>query len=218
MRISGPASHRVFCSLEKTPCQIGSISHETTYGLSLATGTSRRADRKGRQSETSGADFEQMSNGVHGPGSDIEIGCSSRNLHRSTVCGSLTSVNRHSVCARSTYLLHSVGSFRGTMAPRSPPSRRFPRKADCPASRDTPDDRQSRSCHSILPNRFPRSCRAAPTAGSDRRANAPIWVRSACRLGAILIQVFIRSHVAHFTVGFVFSLFHFLRPLSLFWL
>ena len=78
MRISGPTSHMVFCSLGTTTCQIASAWQETSCRSSPDTSGSRRADRKVRQTETFWAFFERMSTGVHGSGWDPDTSYPSR--------------------------------------------------------------------------------------------------------------------------------------------
>ena len=78
MRILGPTSHMVFCSLGKVSCQLRSPWREATCRSSPDTSGSRRAGRKVRKSETFWAFFERMSTGVHSPGWDLDRSCSSR--------------------------------------------------------------------------------------------------------------------------------------------
>jgi hypothetical protein len=68
MRISGPASHLVFCSLGKATYQARSAYNETTCRSSLATWKSRRPGRKVRKSENLWAFFQRMSTGERSRG------------------------------------------------------------------------------------------------------------------------------------------------------
>jgi hypothetical protein len=73
MRLSGPTSHMVFCSLGTARSQLRSACGDTTCRSSPDTSGSRRAGRKVRQSETFGAFFQRMSTGVPGPGRDLDM-------------------------------------------------------------------------------------------------------------------------------------------------
>ena len=69
MRLSGPTSHMVFCSLGKTTCQARSACHETTYRSTFAPGITPGVPK----SETFGAFFQRMSTGVHSRGWDFDM-------------------------------------------------------------------------------------------------------------------------------------------------
>ena len=89
MRIFGSPSHMVFCSLGKAAVQIGSASRETTCRSSPDTSGSRRAGRKVRKSENSGADFQRMSTGVRSRGWDLRPISTFRYLHATTPCAAV---------------------------------------------------------------------------------------------------------------------------------